>query len=136
MAEDFDAMEVCCETVVTCVEPEICDCLFSRFIFVVFPCGFNVLSLCLAGCSNGFLGELSLCFLLYKSLDCFKIKWCLFVLKCGSFFFACRSAVLLPCIPTCEAFCPVCRGVLLFLLFLLLFELWPVCLKLRFVWQI
>ena len=23
MAEDFDAIEVCCETVVTCVEPEI-----------------------------------------------------------------------------------------------------------------
>jgi hypothetical protein len=34
MAEDFDAMEACCETVVTCVEPEICDCLFSGFIFV------------------------------------------------------------------------------------------------------
>jgi len=23
MAEDFDAMELCCETVVTCAEPEI-----------------------------------------------------------------------------------------------------------------
>jgi len=42
MAEDFDAMEVCCETVVTCVGPEICNCLFSRFIFVAFPCGFDV----------------------------------------------------------------------------------------------
>jgi hypothetical protein len=62
MAEDFDAMEVCRETAVTCVEPEICDCLFSWFIFVVFPCGFNVLPLCLAGCSNGFLGEFFLCF--------------------------------------------------------------------------
>jgi len=48
VAEDFDAMEVCCETVVTCVEPEICNCLFSGFIFVAFPCGF-VLPLCLAG---------------------------------------------------------------------------------------
>jgi hypothetical protein len=37
MAEDFDVMEVCCETVVTYVEPEICDYLFSGFIFVVFP---------------------------------------------------------------------------------------------------
>ena len=37
MAEDFDAMEACCETVGTCVEPEICDYLFSGFIFVVFP---------------------------------------------------------------------------------------------------
>jgi hypothetical protein len=36
MAEDFDAMEVCCGTVVTSVEPEICDCLFSGFVFVVF----------------------------------------------------------------------------------------------------
>jgi len=49
MAEDFDAMEVCCTTVVTYVEPEICNCLFSGFIFVVFPCGFDVLPLCLAG---------------------------------------------------------------------------------------
>jgi len=37
MAEDFDAMEVCCETVVTGVEPGICDCLFSGFVFVFFP---------------------------------------------------------------------------------------------------
>jgi hypothetical protein len=49
MPEDFDAMEVCCETVVTRVEPEICDRLFSGFVFVVFPCSFNVLPLCLAG---------------------------------------------------------------------------------------
>ena len=48
-AEDFEAVEVCCETVMTCVEPEICDCLFSGFVFVVFPCGFNVLPLCLVG---------------------------------------------------------------------------------------
>jgi hypothetical protein len=33
MAEDFDAMEVCCKTVMTCVEPEICNCLFSGYIF-------------------------------------------------------------------------------------------------------
>jgi hypothetical protein len=32
MAEDFDAMEACCKTVVTRVEPEICNCLFSGFI--------------------------------------------------------------------------------------------------------
>ena len=35
MVEDFNVMEVCCTTVVTCVEPEICYCLFSGFIFVV-----------------------------------------------------------------------------------------------------
>jgi hypothetical protein len=57
MAEDFYVMEVCCETVVTCVEPEIRESLFSGFIFVVFPCGFNVLPVCLAGCGIGFLGE-------------------------------------------------------------------------------
>jgi len=74
MAEDFDAMEMCWKTVMTCAEPEICDCLFSGFIFVVFPSSFNVLPLCLAGCGNGFLGEFFLCFLLYKSLDCFKVK--------------------------------------------------------------
>ena len=49
MAENFDAMEMCCEAVVTCLEPEICDCLFSVFIFVVFPCSFDVLPPCLAG---------------------------------------------------------------------------------------
>jgi hypothetical protein len=49
MAEEFDAMEVCCETVVACVEPEICNCLFSAFGFVVSPRGFNVLPLRLAG---------------------------------------------------------------------------------------
>jgi len=43
VVEDFDAIEVCCETVVTCVEPKIWDCLLSGFIFVVFPCRFNVL---------------------------------------------------------------------------------------------
>jgi hypothetical protein len=37
MAENFDVMEVRCETVVMCVEPEICNCLFSGFVFVVFP---------------------------------------------------------------------------------------------------
>jgi hypothetical protein len=35
MVKDFDAMEVCCETVVACVEPEVCDCLFSGFIFAL-----------------------------------------------------------------------------------------------------
>ena len=49
IAENFDVVEVCCETVVTCVELEICDCLFSGFVFVVFPCSFNVLPLCLVG---------------------------------------------------------------------------------------
>jgi len=48
-AGDFDAVEVCCETVVTCVEPEICDRLFSGLVFVVFPCSFNVLPLYLVG---------------------------------------------------------------------------------------
>ena len=49
MAEDFDMTEVYCETVLTCVERKICDCLLSGFIFVVFPCKFNVLPLCFAG---------------------------------------------------------------------------------------
>ena len=26
----------------TCVEPEVNDCLSSRFVFVMFPCRFNV----------------------------------------------------------------------------------------------
>jgi hypothetical protein len=38
---DFDAVEVCCETVVACVEPEVCDCMVSGFVFAVFPCGFD-----------------------------------------------------------------------------------------------
>jgi hypothetical protein len=45
--EDFDAVEVCCDTVVACVELEACGCLFSELIFVVFRCGFDVLPLCL-----------------------------------------------------------------------------------------
>ena len=48
IAEDFDAVEVCCKTAVTYVELEICDCLFSGFVFVVFP-SINVLPLCLVG---------------------------------------------------------------------------------------
>jgi hypothetical protein len=39
---DFDAVEVCRETVVACVEPEVCGCVVSGFIFVVFPCSYCV----------------------------------------------------------------------------------------------
>jgi hypothetical protein len=67
MTEYFDAMEVCCEAVVTCVEPEMCHCLFSGFFLVVFPCRFDVLPLCFAGCCSDFLGELFLNFLFYES---------------------------------------------------------------------
>ena len=49
MTKYFDAIEVCCETVVSCVKSEVCNCLFSGFMFVVFPCGFNVLPLFLVG---------------------------------------------------------------------------------------
>jgi hypothetical protein len=38
---DFDAVEACCVTVVACVEPEVCDCMVSGFVVVVFPCGFD-----------------------------------------------------------------------------------------------
>jgi hypothetical protein len=53
---------VCCETVVACVEPEVCDCVVSGFVSVVFQCGFDVLPLCLVGWGDGFLGEFLLCF--------------------------------------------------------------------------
>jgi hypothetical protein len=49
VVEDFDVVEVCCETVMACVELEVCNCLFSGFIFVVFPCRFDVLAMCLVG---------------------------------------------------------------------------------------
>jgi hypothetical protein len=49
MVEDFDVMVVCCETVVACVEPEVCDCMVSGFVFVIFPCAFDVLPLYLIG---------------------------------------------------------------------------------------
>ena len=75
VAEDFDAVEVCCKTGVTCVELEVCNCLFSGFVFCCFP--HEVLMFC----------HCVLCFLFYGSLNCFKDKWCLFVLKCCSFFF-------------------------------------------------
>ena len=48
IAKDF-GVEVCCKAVVTYAELEICNCLFSGFFFVVFPCSFNVLPLCLVG---------------------------------------------------------------------------------------
>jgi hypothetical protein len=63
MVEDYDVVEVCCETVVTCVEPEVCDCVVSGFVVVIFPCGFDDLPLCLVGWGDGFLGEFLLCFL-------------------------------------------------------------------------
>jgi hypothetical protein len=47
--EDFDAVEVCCKTVVAGVEPEVDDCMVSGFVFVIFPCRFDVLPLCLVG---------------------------------------------------------------------------------------
>jgi hypothetical protein len=37
MAEDFDAMELCCETVVTCVEPEN----LQPLVFLVYFCCSN-----------------------------------------------------------------------------------------------
>jgi len=48
VAEDFDMVKVRCKTVVTCVEPKECHCLFSRFVFVVLPCEFDVSPLCVA----------------------------------------------------------------------------------------
>jgi hypothetical protein len=35
MVEDLDAVEVCCETVVACVEPEVCDCMVCGLVFVI-----------------------------------------------------------------------------------------------------
>jgi hypothetical protein len=43
MVEDFDVVEVCRDTVVACVELEVCDCMVSGFVFVIFPYGFDVL---------------------------------------------------------------------------------------------
>ena len=134
-------MMVCCETVVPGVEPEICNCLFSVFIFVVFPCGFHVFPLRLAGWGNGSQGELFLCFFLYKSLNCFKVWWTSFVLKCGALFLPIGQlfhfCVFLHVRGHTERllFCPICWGVLLFFLLLSLLELWPVCLKLLFGWR-
>jgi hypothetical protein len=34
VVEDFDVVEVCCEIVVACVEPEVCDCVVSGLVFV------------------------------------------------------------------------------------------------------
>jgi len=48
MAGYFDVIKVCCEAVVTCVEPEVSNCLHSGFVFVMFPCRFNVVPLCLS----------------------------------------------------------------------------------------
>ena len=48
MAGYFDVIKVCCEAVVTCVEPEVSDCLSAGFVFVMFPCRFNVVPLCVS----------------------------------------------------------------------------------------
>ena len=48
MAGYFDVIKVCCEAVVTCVEPEVSDWRSSRFAFVMSPCRFNVVPLCLS----------------------------------------------------------------------------------------
>jgi hypothetical protein len=45
MVADFDAVEVCCKTVVACFEPEVCNCMISVFVIVIFPRGFDVLPL-------------------------------------------------------------------------------------------
>jgi hypothetical protein len=42
MVEDFHAVEVCRKTVVACAEPEVCDCVVSGFVFVIFPFGCDV----------------------------------------------------------------------------------------------
>ena len=34
MAGYFDAIKVCCEAIVTCVEPEVSDCLSSRLFLL------------------------------------------------------------------------------------------------------
>jgi hypothetical protein len=65
VVEDFGAVEVCRETVVARVEPEVSDCLFSGFIFVVFLCRFDVLPLCLVGWGDGFLGKFLLFLFLF-----------------------------------------------------------------------
>jgi hypothetical protein len=49
MVGNFDVVDVCCKTDVACVEPAVCDRMVSGFVFVIFPCGFDVLSLCLVG---------------------------------------------------------------------------------------
>ena len=49
VAENFYAAEVSCEAVVTCIEPEIGNRPSSGFIFVVFPCKFDIVPLCLSG---------------------------------------------------------------------------------------
>ena len=48
MAGYFDVIKVCCKAIVTCVKPEVSDCLSSRFVFVMFPCRFNVVPLSLS----------------------------------------------------------------------------------------
>jgi hypothetical protein len=38
VVEDIDAVEVCCETVMACVEPEVCDCfLLPSFLSSFLP---------------------------------------------------------------------------------------------------
>jgi hypothetical protein len=45
MVGDFDVVEVCYETVMACAEQEVCDCVVLGLVFVIFPCGFDVLPL-------------------------------------------------------------------------------------------
>jgi hypothetical protein len=95
MGEDFDAVEVCCETVVACVESEVCHCV--------------LLDEAMASWENFCCG-----FLFYKSLYCFEVGgvcvcfevW-LFFLPVGQLF-CCRGFLRVRGPTERRLFCPVC----------------------------
>ena len=79
VAENFYAVAVSCEAVVTCIKPEISNSLSSGFISVVFPRKFNIVPLSLSLDEAAASRKNCFCvFFFYNSLDCFKVKWGLF----------------------------------------------------------
>ena len=90
---DFYAMAVCCETVVSCVQSEVCNCSFSRFIFVdLMFCHCFLLDEAMASWKNFSCAFCFMSLLIVSKLGGVCLSWTLVL------FFANRSAVSFPCI--------------------------------------
>jgi hypothetical protein len=66
---------------VTCVEPAVCNCLFSGFIVVAFYVDLMFCHCVLLDEAPDSWAIFSCVFFLYKSVYFFKVKWGLFVLE-------------------------------------------------------
>ena len=99
IAEDFDAVEVCCKTVVTVLSRKFATFLGLYLLFshvVLMFCHCVLLDEAMASWENFYCVFCFMSLLIVSKLS----GVCLF--RSVVPFFASRSAVSLPCIPTCE----------------------------------